>query len=615
MKDSTRVKEYLGITVDYNRDSLLPEKAKKMLTTKGFYKRDNEDSPQQTFARAATCYSFGDYEFAQRLYDYASEGYFTFASPVQSTAVEVDWPTFGKDQFEEAGDWLEENITPEGLPISCFLSYVGDKKQSLVEGRKETAWLSMMGGGIGIGMNNRSPDEKSTGVLSHLRGYDADALSYKQSSSRRGSIAAYINIDHPEIKNFISCRNPIGGDTNKKCFNINNAVCLTDSFMEKVIKGEKYELIDPKHGNTGVFLDAREVLEDINEQRFETGEPYILFKDTVNRSIPEWITKPTYHVSQSNLCSEIMLMTSEKRTAVCCLSSLNLDKFDEWKDTTIVEDITRLLDNILEYFIRLAPPELYRAVHSASQERAIGIGSLGFHSFLQRNKIPFESGGFNSASQYAHTLSKHIRDKAIEASKCLAKERGEPEDCLGSGMRNSHLIAIAPNASTSDLVCVSPSIEPWSSNAINTEGRAGSYLIKNPHLEKVLIELDKNTEEMWDSIIEHSGSIQHRGDLPDWVLDVYKTATEIDPMWIIELAAIRQKNVCQGQSLNIFVTPSITKQGMMDIVIKAWKKELKALYYCRAESATKAKVGKGSKEPLNAIPVETKYETCISCEG
>lgn len=307
-------------------------------------------------------------------------------------------------------------------------------------------------------------------------------------------------------------------------------------------------------------------------------------------------------------------MTSEKRTAVCCLSSLNLDKYDEWKNKPVVEDLTRLLDNVLEYFIRLAPQELKRAVHSASQERAIGIGTLGFHSFLQRNRIPFESGGFNSASQHAYTISKHIRDRAIEESKRLAEERGEPEDCLGSGMRNSHLISIAPNASSSDFVGVSPSIEPWSSNAINTEGRAGSYLIKNPHLLKELQELQKDTEEVWDSIIEHNGSIQHL-DLPDWLKKVYKTASEIDPLWIVELASIRQPNICQAQSLNVFVTSQVTKEKMMDIVINAWKKGVKTLYYCRAEQAVQAKVGKGSEQPLNALPVEINYEQCLSCEG
>lgn len=311
-------------------------------------------------------------------------------------------------------------------------------------------------------------------------------------------------------------------------------------------------------------------------------------------------------------------MTSEKRTAVCCLSSVNVDKYDEWKDTGMVADLVRLLDNVLEYFIRLAPPELARAVHSASQERAIGLGQLGFHSYLQRKRIPFESGGFNSASQHAVLIAKDIQEKAIEASQHLATERGEPEDCLGSGMRNSHLIAIAPNASSSDFVGVSPSIEPWSSNAINTEGRAGSYLVKNPHLLVELEELGLNTEEIWDSIIEHDGSVQHLKQIPEEIRKVYKTAAEIEPLWIVELASLRQPYVCQAQSLNVFVTPNTTAQKMMDIVVKAWKQGVKTLYYCRGESAGKSKVGKGSKEPLNALPVETTYtdpDDCLSCQG
>lgn len=298
------VEEYLGILIDYSRDSLIPEKGLTMLTKRGFYKKDHEDSPQQTLARAATCYSFGDYEFAQRMYGYASSGWYTNASPVLTNAVEIDWPTFSPEEFDLASDWLAENVTPDGLPISCFLVNNGsDTKEGLVESRKECNWLSMMGGGIGVYMGNRSPDEKSTGVMAHLKGYDADSLSYKQTESRRGSIAAYMDITHPEILSFISMRNAAdGGDANKKCFNLNNGVNLTDAFMEAVIKNEEYELIDPKHGNTGRFLKANEVWEKILEMRFETGEPYLAFIDTINRNKPSWITKPTYNVKQSNLC-------------------------------------------------------------------------------------------------------------------------------------------------------------------------------------------------------------------------------------------------------------------------------------------------------------------------
>lgn len=296
------VEEYNGVIVDYARDSLIPEQGLALLTGEGFYKKKHEVSPQQSFARAATAYCFGDYEFAQRIYDYASNGWFTFASPVLSNAVDIQWASFSEDEFEKAGDWLEENVKPEGLPISCFLGLIPDSKEGLVEARKEASWLSMMGGGIGILPQMRSPDEKSTGVMAHMRGYDADALSYKQTEARRGSIAAYLDIDHPEIMSFIDMRNPTGGDSNKKCFNLNNAVNITDKFMRAVVNDEEYELVDPKHGGTGRFLKAREVWEHILETRYETGEPYIMFKDTVNRNIPDWITHPLYTVSQSNLC-------------------------------------------------------------------------------------------------------------------------------------------------------------------------------------------------------------------------------------------------------------------------------------------------------------------------
>lgn len=611
------VQEYLGIIIDYNRDKDIPEQGLSLLTGKGFYKKEHETSPQQTFARAATSYCFGDYEFAQRIYDYASKGYFTFASPVLSNASEVTWPTFSDKEFDEAGDWLEDNVDPDGMPISCFLSYIPDTRSGLVETRSEAAWLSMMGGGVGIYASNRSPDEKSTGVMAHLRGYDADTLSYKQTASRRGSMAAYLDIDHPEIINFITMRSPTGGDANKKCFNINNAVNITDAFMEAVIEGEEYELIDPKHGPTGRMLDAREVWELLMDERYQTGEPYIMFKDTVNRSIPDWITRPLYNVSQSNLCSEITLMTSATRTAVCCLSSLNLEKYDEWKNTNIVGDIIRLLDNVLEYFIRLAPTTLKRAIHSARKERAIGLGTLGLHSYLQSQMIKFESGGFNSAAHHNELIFKRIKESAVEASKQLATLRGEPDDLKGSGMRNSHLLAIAPNASSSNMVGASPSIEPWNANAFNAQGRAGSFLIKNKYLKKILADIGQDTDNVWKSIIVNEGSVQHLDFLDDDVKGVFKTASEINPLWIVELASIRQKYICQSQSLNIFVDSDTTMQEMSDIHMRGWKLGVKTFYYCRSKPATRANLGTGGDKPLNSVPVkaQVEYDECLACQA
>lgn len=614
MTNNTQTKEHLGVIIDLSRDALLPEKGKAMLTKPGFYKIESEESPQESFARAATCYSFGDMELAQFIYDAASKHWFTFASPVLSNAVEILWPTFGRDEFDAAGDWLEDNVDPNGMPISCFLSYVPDTKEGLVEARRENAWLSMMGGGIGNFMANRSPDEKSTGVMAHLRGYDADALSYKQTESRRGSIAAYLDIDHPEIIPFIEMRDPTGGDINKKCFNLNNGLNITDKFMEAMIRGEKYELVDPKHGPTGRFLDAREVWEKIMDMRFETGEPYIHFVDTTNRNVPNWITKATYHVRQSNLCSEITLMTSAKRTAVCCLSSLNLEKFDEWKDTPLVEMLTRFLDNVLEYFIRLAPPQLARAVYSASKERAIGIGTLGYHSYLQSKMIPFESGGFNSAVSETHKMYSQIKDRFMAGSKELAAERGEAPDCIGSGMRNSHGLAIAPNASSSSIICVSPSAEPWAANCFNEQGRAGSYLIKNKHLEALLESRGLNTKETWSLIMKDRGSVKNVVGLSDHEKKVFKTFEEIDMQWVIELASARQLYLCQSQSVNMKVGKNTTKQQMSDLHVLAWIRGLKSLYYLRAEKAKKTSTtAEQIAQPLNRVEVD--FEGCLSCQG
>lgn len=609
--------EYLGIKINYERDKEIPEQGIALLTGQGFYKKEWEESPQESFARAATCFSFGDNAFAQRIYNYVSNQWFMFASPVLSNAVEITWPKFNKHQFSKAAEWLKANVKPDGMPISCFLSYVGDSKQALVAARSEAAWLSMMGGGVGIYMGNRSPDKLSTGVMSHLKGYDADTLSYRQTATRRGSMAAYLDISHPEIKSFIQMRNPAGGDQNKKCFNINNAVNIPDAFMEAVIAGEEYELVDPKHGKTGNTVSAREVWEELMKVRFESGEPYMLFIDTVNKNIPKWITKPTYHVKQSNLCSEITLMTSLKRTAVCCLSSVNLETYDEWKnDAQFIEDLIRLLDNVLEYFIQLAPDYLNRAVYSAKKERAVGLGSFGYHSYLQSKMIPMESG-FMGAAGVTHEIYKNLKDKAVAASKVLASDRGEPDDCKGSGMRNSHLLAIAPNASSASLVGASPSTEPWAGNAFTAQGRAGSFLVKNKYLEKILEERGFNTPETWSKIIADEGSARGVECLTDEEKKVFGSAYEISPMWLIELAGIRQEHVCQSQSTNIFIPEGVTLQELSDIHMKAWQKKLKSLYYCRTKPAAKAQIGTGGEKPLNAVPVRTKieFDNCLACEG
>lgn len=610
---------YLGITIDYSRDRDIPEQGLAMLTGKGFYKREHENSPQETLARMATCYSFGDYAFAQRIYEYASRQHFVAASPVQSNAVDIIWPEFREDQFQEAGDWLEANVTPDGLPISCFLSMIADSKEGLVIADAEAKVLSMMGGGVGLYAAQRAPDEKSTGVMAHNKLYDAMCVAYRQSRTRRGSMAVYLDINHPEIRPFLHMRDPSGGLPDQKAFNLNNGLNIPDAFMHAVIKGEQWELVDPKHGPTGRFEDARELFDELMDVRKDTGEPYMLFTDTVNRNLPKQITNPRYVCHQSNLCSEITLRTSVKRTAVCCLSSTNADKYHEWKDTQLIADLVRLLDNVLEYFIRLAPASLKRAIYSARKERALGIGLMGWHSYLQRNNIAFESGGYNSNIQHTNMVHAHMRKQAEAESLRLGALRGVPDDLEGSGHRNSHWFAIAPNASSSSLVNVSPSREPWAGVAFNAQGRAGSYLIKNPHFEALLKRIGKDTPDVWKSIILADGSVQHLEFLSDHEKNVYKTIREINPMWIIEAAAAAQPHICQSQSVNIYVSPTITRQEMTDIHIAAWAKGLKSLYYCRSTSATKAKVGDGGKTPLNSLPVKMKIEfteeTCLSCEG
>lgn len=610
---------YNGIIIDYSLDRNIPEQGLAMLTGKGFYKREHENSPQETIARMATCFSFGDYDFAQRIYDYASSQWFVGASPVQSNALDIEWPVFREDQFQEAGDWLEANVKPDGLPISCFLSMIADSKEGLVIADAEAKVLSMMGGGVGLYAAQRSPDEKSTGVMAHNKLYDAMCIAYRQSRTRRGSMAVYLDVAHPEIRPFLHMRDPSGGLPDQKAFNLNNGLNIPDAFMHAVIKGEKWELVDPKHGPTGRFEDARELFDELMDVRKDTGEPYMLFIDTVNRNLPKQITNPRYQCVQSNLCSEITLRTSFKRTAVCCLSSPNADKYHEWKDTRMIADLVRFLDNVLEYFIRLAPKSLSRAIHSAKKERALGIGLMGWHSYLQRNNIAFESGGFNSNVQHTNMVHANMKRQAEAESKRLGALRGEAPDCEGSGFRNSHLFAIAPNASSSSLVNVSPSREPWAGLCFNAQGRAGSYLIRNPHFEALLEKHGKNDAETWKSVLLADGSCQHLDFLSEHEKNVFKTIREINPMWIIEVAAAAQQHICQSQSVNIYVSPTITRQEMTDIHIAAWAKGLKSLYYCRSSAASKVKIGDGSSAPLNATPVKVKIEFaqdgCLSCEG
>jgi ribonucleoside-diphosphate reductase alpha chain len=557
----------MNIKIEYIRDTLLTDYAVDMIMD--FYSKEGETSPQDVFARAAWAWSVykgvRDEDLAQRLYDYVSNKWFMFASPVLSNA-----PIEGQKA--------------KGLPISCFLTYVPDTVQGLIDHSSELRWLSVMGGGVGGHWSDvRSVSDVAPGPIPFLHTVDADMTAYRQGKTRKGSYAAYINIDHPDVLEFIGLRIPTG-DTNRKCFNLHNAVNITDKFMEAVKEGNKYELIDPKVGSTGEFLDARTVWAKLLETRFRTGEPYLNFIDTANEALPQELKDKGLKIHGSNLCNEIHLPTSEDRTAVCCLSSVNLEFYDAWKDTSMVQDLVRMLDNVLEYFIENAPDSLSRAVYSAMHERSIGLGAMGFHEYLQRHGIPFES---DKARMENIVIFSKIKEQAEKETFWLGEYRGEALDMVGSGKRNAHLLAIAPNASSGILLSTSPSIEPNKANAYTHRTRAGSFLVKNKYLEKKLDALGMNTEAVWSSIITNKGSIQHL-DLSKETKDVFKTFFELDQHWVVTHAADRQRYICQGQSVNLAFPSGSDRAYVNSVHYAAWDKGLKGLYYLRTEAKQRA---------------------------
>ena len=557
------------IQIDKSRDSLLTDYARDMIMD--FYALEGETSPQEVYARAACAWSVfkgnRDNALAQRLYDYVSKKFFMFASPVLSNAPVVDG--IGK-----------------GMPISCFLTYVPDTVQGLIDHSSELRWLSVMGGGVGGHWSDvRSVSDMAPGPIPFLHTVDADMTAYRQGKTRKGSYAAYLSVDHPDILEFIGLRVPTG-DTNRKCFNLHNAVNVTNKFMEAVVKGEKYELVDPKRGGTGEFLDARTVWIKLLETRFRTGEPYLNFIDTANDKLPNAHKELGLKIHGSNLCNEIHLPTSPDRTAVCCLSSVNLEFYDEWKHTNMIQDLVKMLDNVLEYFIDNAPSSLSRAVYSAMRSRDIGLGAMGFHEYLQYKGIAFES---EEAREVNRNIFNQIKLGAVLESQELAHERGTAPDLVGSiKRRHSHLLAIAPNASSSILLSTSPSIEPSKANAYTHRTRAGSFLVKNKYLEKVLEALNKNTDEVWQSIITNKGSVQHFDWLSEETKKVFKTSFELDQMWVVTHAADRQPYICQGQSVNLFFPAGADRSYVNKVHIKAWQSGLKGLYYLRTESKQRA---------------------------
>ena len=626
------VHQYLGIIIDYNRDKDLEDFGLATLTDRYLWK--DEESPQEAFARAAvfsaTYKGVTDYNLAQRLYEYSSDFWFMFSTPL-----------------------LSNGGTTRGLPISCFLNYVPDSREGLFSHYEECGWLASAGGGIGgywgdVRSNgvSTSSGSRSTGSIPFMHMVDSEMLAFNQGTTRRGSYAAYSDISHPEIEEFIAMRKPSGGDINRKSLNIHHGVLITNEFLNAVEKDLQWRLIDPKSKECLRAVSARSLWWQIIQTRFETGEPYIVNIDTCNEFLPKEQKDLGLKIQQSNLCSEITLATDEERTAVCCLSSVNLEYYDEWADHPhFINDLVTMLDNVLELFIesvvdtevldsdynanykrfknyvREDKKGFTRSAYSAYRERSIGLGAMGFHSYLQNRGFSF--GGIY-ASSFSHRAFQSIKQSALEASTELAKSRGEAPDMAGSGRRNAHLLAVAPNASSS-IICggTSPSIEPTRANIYTHKTLSGSFQVKNKYLERRMIKKGlkaKERTDLWADIVSHKGSIQHLTELFDEdEREIFKTAPEINQIWVIEHAKNRQLFLCQSQSLNLFFMPPSTtaEQTLHDEFLQyvndvhwAGANNLKSLYYLRSESVRDAENVNIKIPKINLEDVE-----CLSCEG
>ena len=589
------------IEIDYSKDKLLTEFSFKTLEDR--YLVGDEKSPQEAFARAAEAFSDNE-EHAQRLYDYASNLWFMFATPV-----------------------LSNGGTRRGLPISCFLNYVDDSREGITDHYTENAYLSSFGGGIGGSWSavrsqgtKTSKGSESTGVIPFVKVVDAEMLAFSQGVTRRGSYAGYMHISHPEIEEFLDIRKPTGGDTNRKCLNLHHGVVIPDKFMEVIHRATKeegfddsWELIDPHSNEVKKVVSARALWVKLLQNRMETGEPYVMYEDAVNAELPQFQKEKGLYVNHSNLCSEITLATNDERTAVCCLSSVNLEYYDEWsKVPAFIPDLIRMLDNVLTYFIDNAPTQMEKARFSAYRERSIGLGAMGFHAYLQKNMIAFES---IHAAAVNEEMFRHIKTHAQMETEKLAVERGACPDDDSCSVRNAHLLAIAPNASSS-IICgnTSPSIEPFRANAFTQKTKSGSFLQKNKFLDEILMErIGHSTvyDETWKSIVTNKGSIQHLDCLSDQEKEVFKTAVEINQSWVIEHAAERQRYICQSQSVNLFFPPDVNKGELHNVHMLAWAKNMKTLYYLRSEAISRA------DNVSNKIKREIIFEQqeCLSCEG
>jgi len=577
--------------IDNQRSEDLNAFSRKLLES--HYTRPNE-TIQEAYARAASCYSGGDFHLAQRIYDYVSKGWFMFASPVLSNAV-------------LEGDKIK------GLPISCFLTYVPDSIEGLCDHTTEVRWLSVKGGGVGGHWSSvRSMNEMTPGPLSFLHTVDADMTAYRQGKTRRGSYAGYMDVSHPDIIEFIKMRLPTG-DLTRKNLNLHHGVNLSDAFLNAVKYDLEWKLIDPSSEAIISTMPARELWTTMLETRYRTGEPYLNYLDEANRQLPYEFKKHGLKVQGSNLCNEIHLVTDKDRTAVCCLSSVNLAKYDEWSSTNMVQDLITMLDNALQFFIDNAPKELSKAVYSAATERSLGLGAMGFHDYLQSHAIPWESSLAISANR---GMFKYIKREALKATEKLAISKGA---CLlsAANRRNAHLLAIAPNANSSIILGCSASIEPRVSNCYTHKTRVGSHLVKNPNLEKIVAEKAIDDDVIWSDILANEGSIQ---DLPYFTEDekeIFKTAYELDQRWVVDMAKSRQEFICQGQSVNLFFPAGTDKAYFNAVHTRAFSdsefRPLKGLYYLRTESGRKTeKVAlKVQRDALK----DGVNEVCVACEG
>ena len=597
----------MTVKMDLSRDALFDELG--LMRLRESYMREDEDSPQERFAFVAEQFAT-DEAHAQRIYDYASRHWLSFSTPILS---------FGRSK--------------RGLPISCFLAYMDDSAEGLVDTLSEVNWLSMLGGGVGIHVRIRSADEKSVGVMPHLKVYDAACLAYRQGSTRRGSYAAFLDADHPDIIPFVEMRKPTG-DQNLKALNLHHGVNLSDAFMQKIEAvmrdadaDDSWPLINPANGETVETIRARDLWQRILEMRMQTGEPYLIFTDAANRALPSWLREKGLAIHGSNLCTEIFLPTSKDRTAVCCLSSVNLEHYDEWsQEPRFIPDAMAFLDNVLQYFIDHAPDTIARAKRSAERERSVGLGAMGFHAYLQKKGIPLESALAKSVNM---RIFRHIREECARADALLCESRGPCPDAAEAGVarRFSHWNAVAPNASSSLIMGgTSPSIEPYRANIYRQDTISGAYILKSRFLKAKLAELGLDNDDVWADLIAHDGSVQHRDDIPENVKSVFKTAFEIDQRWLVELAADRQAYIDQGQSLNLFFRPDVSIAYLHACHFMAWKRGLKSLYYNRSDKLRKAdKVGvvaernrldvPDAAEPALDMRAVADDSTCLACEG